>query len=206
MNDNVPACIAVIDDHKSARLSLRALLESSQFAVIDFPSAGAYLEVEGTERIDCLVVDVHMPEMSGLELQEEMIRRNINTPLIVVTGQGDVPLAVKAMRAGAFDFLEKPFDDEMLLGSINRALAGGRRPTLEDADIKAAMEMLGRLTEREREVLNLLTMGETNKIIGHQLGISPRTVEAHRARVLEKMKARNVADLMRTVRVAGTVA
>ncbi len=203
MNEKPPARIAIIDDHKSIRMSLRALLESAGFDVGDFESAPAFLASGEASAFDCLLVDVHMPEMTGLELQEEITRRGVSLPLIIITGQGDVPLAVKAMRIGAFDFLEKPFDDEVLLESIQRALSAGRQMASRQGDAKTAAALLERLTGREKEVLNLLTLGETNKIIGHHLGISPRTVEVHRARLLEKMGARNVADLVRTVRAAG---
>jgi two-component system response regulator FixJ len=201
MPDKTPF-IGVIDDNKGVRLSLRALLESANMQVRDFGTAAEYLA--NGDGLDCLVVDVHMPDMGGLELQKELSRRHIPVPVIIVTGQATVPLAVQAMRAGAFDFLEKPFDDEALLDSIGRAIAGRQSPPRE-MDVKSAIEMMALLTERERDVLNLLAVGETNKVIGHQLGISPRTVEIHRARVLEKMKARNVADLVRTVRVAGAL-
>ncbi len=202
MNDNTPARIIVIDDHRGARESLKALLESAGFLVSDYSSATAFLEA-GMPEGACMIVDVHMPEMSGLELQGELVRRKMDLPLILVTGQADVPLAVKAMRAGAFDFLEKPFDDEKLLESIGRALAAGRKMPPPRSDVQAALERLALLTERERDVLDRLALGETNKGIGQALGISPRTVEVHRARVLDKMQARNLADLVRTARIAG---
>jgi two-component system response regulator FixJ len=193
--------VAIIDDHESVRDSLRALLESAGFTVLDYSSAPAYLE--STQGADCLLVDIRMPKMSGLELQEELASRNSRIPVIVVTGHGEVPLAVRAMRYGAVDFLEKPFDDEALLRAIDRALAEGRRVRQTDEDAKAALALLGTLTERESEVFQHLVQGKSNKLIGHELGISGRTVEVHRAHLQEKLKARDLSDLVRMAKAAG---
>lgn len=192
------ALIVVIDDHESVRSSLRALLEASGLRVKDYPSAPAYLEDNGGG--DCLLVDVRMPYMTGLELQHELVKRNSIVPVIVVTGHGDVPLAVTAMRAGAFDFLEKPFDDDVLLDSIHRALAEGRKVRNSQHESKAAAALIAALTSREHEVLDHLVLGKSNKLIAHELGISPRTVETHRARLQEKLKARGLSDLVRLTR------
>lgn len=190
--------VVVIDDHESVRTSLRALLECSGLAVKDYPSAVAYLEDDGGG--DCVLVDLRMPHMTGLELQQELNRRNSSVPLIVITGHGDVPLAVTAMRAGAFDFLEKPFDDDVLLDSIQRALAQGRKAFETKSESKAAAALISALTSREHEVLDHLVLGKSNKLIAHELGISPRTVETHRARLQEKLKARGLSDLVRLTR------
>jgi two-component system, LuxR family, response regulator FixJ len=192
------ALVVVIDDHESVRSSLRALLESSGLRVKDYPSAVAYLE-DGCGG-DCVLVDLRMPQMTGFELQQELTRRNSSVPLIVITGHGDVPLAVQAMRAGAFDFLEKPFDDEVLLDSIRRALAIGRKSAQSQNESKAAAALIAALTSREHEVLDQLVLGKSNKLIAHELGISPRTVETHRARLQEKLKARGLSDLVRLTR------
>lgn len=192
------ALIIVIDDHESVRSSLRVLLEANGLSVRDYPSALAYLKDNGGG--DCLVVDLRMPGMSGLELQQEMNRRHSAVPLIVVTGHGDVPLAVAAMRAGAFDFLEKPFDDEVLVSSINRALAEGSKARETQNESRAAAALIAALTSREQEVLDHLVLGKSNKLIAHELGISPRTVETHRARLQEKLKARGLSDLVRLTR------
>ena len=143
------AAIVIVDDHDSVRSSLRALLESADFTVKDYASAVAFLE-SGTEAYgDCLVVDMRMPKMTGLELQQELTRRKITIPLIIVTGHGDVPMAVAAMRAGAFDFLEKPFDDETLLDSIRRALVAPRQAPDIAAEARHASELISLLTVRE---------------------------------------------------------
>ena len=193
--------IVVIDDNNGVRRSLRALLESSNFAVTDYASAISFL-ADGPHG-DCLIVDVRMPEMSGLELQEELVRRGSTVPVIVVTGHADVPLAVHAMKAGAFDLIEKPLDEKALLDSIRRALASGRLTRNDAAEAKAADEKIGLLTDREHQVLEHLALGQSNKIVAHELGISPRTVEIHRARIQEKMKAGDLSELVRIVRAAG---
>jgi FixJ family two-component response regulator len=136
--------------------------------------------------------------MDGLELQDELGRRGINLPIVVVTGHGDVPLAVRAMRAGAVDFLEKPFREEALVGSIRRALAS-RKDRRSDTDAEALKERLMTLTDREREILDLVVEGNTSKEIARALSISPRTVDIHRGHVMEKMQASNVAELIRMV-------
>jgi two-component system response regulator FixJ len=193
--------IVVIDDNSGVRRSLRALLESSNYAVADYASAKSFL-ADGP-RGDCLIVDVRMPEMSGLELQEELVRRGSTVPVIVVTGHADVPVAVHAMKAGAFDLIEKPFDDRALLESIRRALTTGRLTRNNAAEAKVADEKIGLLTGREHEVLEHLVLGQSNKIVAHELGISPRTVEIHRARIQEKMNAGGLSELVRIVRAAG---
>ena len=193
------ALIVVIDDHESVRKSLRALLESSGLRVDDYESAIAYL-MDNPGGGDCVLVDLRMPHMTGLELQRELNKRNSTVPLIVISGHGDVPLAVTAMRAGAFDFLEKPFDDEVLLNSVHRALAEGRKTRQSLNESRAAAALIGALTSREHEVLDQLVLGKSNKLIAHELGISPRTVETHRARLQEKLKARGLSDLVRLAR------
>ncbi|MDB5735874.1 MAG: response regulator receiver protein [Alphaproteobacteria bacterium] len=195
--------VIVIDDHAGVRDSLRSLLETEGFRVKDFATAEAFLADGLPEGGDCLVVDVRMPGMSGLELQEELRRRKVGLPLIVVTGHADVTLAVQAMKAGATDFLEKPFDDAVLLTTIARAIADGRQDQDDTEQNRDAIGLFGLLTEREREVLGRLTLGESNKVVAHHLGISPRTVEIHRAHLQEKLKARSLSDLMRVARLAG---
>ncbi len=144
-----------------------------------------------------------MPDMSGLELQEEIVRRKIILPVIIITGHGDVNLAVQAMKAGAIDFIEKPFDAEQLLTSIQRALAVGRTTRNEAAEVAEAERLLGLLTPRERKVLDQIVSGHSNKVAAYELGISPRTIEVHRAHIMHKVSARGLSDLVRISVVAG---
>jgi two-component system response regulator FixJ len=187
--------IVVIDDHEAVRHSLRVLLESAGFQVTDFASAISYLD-SGMDG-DCIVADMRMPYMSGLELQRELAKRKAHAPLILITGHADVALAVAAMRAGAFDFLEKPVDDERLLESLNNALREGSKARQIARESKVAAELISALTTREREVLDRLVLGMSNKLVAHELGISPRTVETHRARLQTKLKARDLSNLVR---------
>jgi two-component system response regulator FixJ len=144
-----------------------------------------------------------MPEMDGLTLQEEVVKQKRGLPVVIITGHGDVPLAVRAMKAGAVDFIEKPFDDEMLLSSISRALEIGNKTRSEAAEASAAERLLALLTPRERTVLDQLVVGRSNKVAAHELGISPRTIEIHRAHIMDKMNARSLSDLVRISLAAG---
>jgi two-component system response regulator FixJ len=195
--------VFVVDDDADVRDSLRALLESSGFKVEDYDSATSFLAAVTPERGACLVVDVRMPDMDGLTLQEELVKRQVELPVIIVTGHGDVPLAVRAMQAGAIDFLEKPYDDEKLVGSVRRAQAVSVSRRAEASNAQEAAERVAVLTPREREVLEHLVAGRPNKVIAHELGISPRTVEIHRAHLMEKMQARSLSDLVRIALTAG---
>ncbi len=191
--------IFVVDDDEAVRGSLQALLEAEGFAARTFESAGAFLASDASGLPGCLIADIRMPDMDGLELQEELVRRKAPLPVIVVTGHGDVPLAVRAMKAGAIDFLEKPYDEAVLLGSIRRALSEAQEASERVAAAQETAERLASLTEREGQVLELLTAGRPNKVIAYELDISPRTVEIHRARVMEKMRAKSLAELVRMV-------
>jgi len=189
--------VFIVDDDPDVRDSLAMLLGSAGFHPETFESAKKFLASGGAERQGCLIADIRMPDMDGLALQEELARRCALLSVIIVTGHGDVPLAVRAMKAGAVDFLEKPFDEDSLMFSVRRALqesssAGDRIAALRDAERR-----LAELTKREREVLDRVVAGRANKVIAHDLHISPRTVELHRARVMDKMNARTVADLVR---------
>ena len=195
--------ILIVDDDADVRDSLRALLESAGFDVRDFDSAKAILADPSISEGACLIADIRMPDMDGLALQDELVNRKIGLPVIVVTGHGDVPLAVRAMRAGAVDFIEKPFDDELLLESIKRALLL-RKESLGQASLaQIAVARIALLTERERQVLEYLVAGKANKVIAYELDISPRTVEIHRAHVMEKMQARSLSDVVRLALAAG---
>lgn len=191
--------VFIVDDDEAVRDSLELLLESAGHAVQVFEAAPDALEACRARPPACIVTDVRMPEMDGLEFQEKLAASGIRVPVIVMTGHADVPLAVRAMKAGAVDFIEKPFGDEVILASIAAALQ--RKP--QAATDPALVERLGSLTPREREVLDLLVIGHPNKVIAHRLDISPRTVEIHRAHVMEKMKARSLPELVRTAMQAG---
>lgn len=193
--------IFIVDDDAGVRRSLRALLESAHFVARDYPSAKAFL-ADNIKAGGCLIVDIRMPEMNGLELQEEVIKRAIALPVIIITGHGDVQLAVRAMRAGAIDFIEKPFDDEALFVSIRRALETGRLERNRTAEAQAALELISLLTPRERQVLEQLIAGRSNKLAAYELAISPRTIEIHRAHIMDKLNARSLSDLVRTALAA----
>jgi two-component system response regulator FixJ len=199
------ARVFVVDDDRGMRDSLRFLLESAGFAVETYASARAFLEAGGAGKSGCLVTDVRMPEMNGLELQERLAAEGSRLAVILMTGHADVPMAVGAMRAGALDFVEKPFADEALIGSIRRALAKAQERS-EPAPAAMPVEVaqrLATLTPREREVLDHLVSGSQHKVIAHALGISPRTIEVHRARIMQKMEARNLAHLVQIMLTGG---
>jgi two-component system response regulator FixJ len=189
--------VHVIDDDDAVRHSLEFLLRSARIDVITHESAAAFLRAIPSGGLGCIVTDVRMPELSGIDLLRHLRDMKQDVPVIVITGHGDVPLAVEAMKAGAADFIEKPFDDDILLRAVRAALdrhqADGRRQG-ERAEIDAK---LAKLSGREREVLDGLVAGHSNKIIAHNLGISPRTVEIYRANVMTKMEAPSLSDLVR---------
>jgi two-component system response regulator FixJ len=193
--------IYVVDDDAAIRDSMRALLESAGFSVQVYSSAAQFLTNE-ISTSGCLIADIRMPNMTGLELQEEITRRRIVLPVIIMTGHGDVPLAVQAMKAGAIDFIEKPFTDDVFLACIERALAAGKVSRGKSSEISAAKDMLALLTPRETSVLNCLMKGHSNKVAAYELDISPRTVEIHRAHVMNKLKARSLSDVVRTALAA----
>jgi len=189
--------IHVIDDDESVRDSLSVLLEAAGYSVRSYASAAAFLQAASQRTAGCVLTDVQMPELNGLELQRRMSELDIRLPVIVMTGHGDVPIAVEAMKAGATDFLEKPFDDSQLLAAVNRATAVSQRSRAEAAAVADFSARLATLTPREREVLDRLVTGQPNKTIAYDLGSSRRTVEVHRARVMEKMGARSLPELVR---------
>lgn len=198
--------ITIVDDHEGARQSLRALLEAENFQVKEYASAVCLLADTEALRCECLLTDIRMPEMDGLALFQELKKRGMTIPVIVLTGHGDVPLAVSAIRAGVFDFIEKPYNGEALLESLARALSTGQQIAIDAQEAAAASGMIQLLTERERQVFDRLVMGKSNKLVAHELGISPRTVEIHRAQVTRKMKARSLSDLVRAAHSCGILA
>lgn len=189
--------VFIVDDDADIRDSLALLLAASGYATKAYESASSFLASEAPESVGCLIVDVQMPEMDGIALQKELVARHSPLQVIVMTGHADIPIAVGAMKAGAVDFLEKPFDEPVLLDSVRRAI--DRASTAGDLvkEARGAAARLALLTDREHQVLDLIVAGKANKVIAHELSISPRTVEIHRARVMEKMDAGNLADLVR---------
>ncbi len=191
------ATIHVVDDDEAVRDSLQMLLEASGYSVISYPSGDAFLANLPATADGCLLIDVRMPGRGGLDVQEELQARGIALPVVVMTGHGDVPLAVRAMRAGAIDFIEKPYSDETILGNVERALAMVAATREQDAESAGIVARMASLTQRERQVLDGLVAGRPNKVIAFDLSISPRTVEIHRARVMEKMRAKSLSELVR---------
>jgi two-component system response regulator FixJ len=194
-----PTTVFVVDDDTGVRSSIRVLLKSVGIAATPMASAQEFLAAFDPTQPGCLVLDIRMPGMSGLELQQQLNLRGAIVPVIFITGHGDVPMAVEAMQHGAFDFLQKPFRDQDLIDRIQKALArdGENRAALQEhGRIKARLESL---TPRETEVLHLMTQGKQNKVMAGELGLSQRTVEIHRAHVMEKMGASSVAQLVRMV-------
>jgi FixJ family two-component response regulator len=189
--------VFVVDDDAAVREGLRFMLRAAGYFVAAFPSARAFLDEYDPHRGGCLVLDVQMPRMTGLELQQELNLRGWRIPVIFITGHGTVPLAIAAMKAGAFDFVEKPLREDALLDSIERALHWNDRAYEERLERAALQSRADLLTPREREVFELVAAGEPNKIIGRRLGISFRTVELHRAHISEKLQARSLSDLIR---------
>ena len=189
--------VHVVDDDAAVRDSLSLLLESAGLSVRAYDSALAFLRAVPTNALGCVLTDVRMPELDGLALQRRLTELGSRLPVIVRTGHADVPIAVEALKAGAADFLEKPFDDTQLLAAVSSALATSQRERDEAAAVAGIVARLASLTPREREVLDRLVAGQPNKTIAYDLGSSPRTVEVHRARVMEKMRARSLPELVR---------
>lgn len=188
--------VYIVDDEYAVRDSLKLLIETTGYAVIDFESAEAFLDHYTPDQPSCLLLDVRMPSMSGLDLQEELIKRGIEVPIIFISGHADVPDSAKAFRAGAVDFLEKPFNEEVLLSRIEEALSKDAQIREQLREKNKILERLNHLTTREREVLNLIVRSHSNKEAARILDISNRTIDVHRAHIMEKMQAENLAELM----------
>ena len=199
MDTDSEQMIYVVEDDDSSRALLQDLFTSVDLSVETFASAGEFLDILPLCRRGCIILDVRMPGMSGLELQQELARRSATLPVIIVTAHGDTAMAVRAMKAGAFDFIEKPIDNQALLDTVQKALLQSAKDAVKKAAYAEIMEKLDTLTQRESDVLGLIIDGELNKQIAFKLNISQRTVEVHRSNVMEKMEAKSPADLVRMV-------
>jgi len=188
--------VFIVDDDEASRDALALLLESMGLRVASFASARGFLDAYHPEQPGCLLLDVRMPEMGGLELQRVLKQRSIDLPVIFITGHGDVSMSVRAIKDGAVDFLEKPFPEAALLDRVHEAIARDARRRGQAVERAAALARFGQLTPREREVMGLVVSGLSNKAIANALGVSARTVETHRARVMEKMGAGSVPELV----------
>ena len=191
------AIVYVVDDDPSMRRSLDSLLKSVGHDVRLFSSAPEFMQASRSDAPGCLLLDVRLPGMSGLAFQQELARAGIALPIIFITGHGDVPMTVRAMKAGAVDFLTKPFDDQVLLDAVHEALERDRARRLDAASIAALKARYDGLTERERQVLGHVVAGRVNKRIADELGLSVVTVKVHRAQAMRKMQAKSVAELVR---------
>ena len=197
----MPDTVHVIDDDDAVRGSLAFLLEGAGLTARAYASPDEMLGAVARSGADfgpgCIVTDIRMPQMNGLELVRRLRATGVELPVIVITGHGDLPLAIEAMRAGVVDFLEKPFDDEALLAAVRRAIAGHAEAHRRDAERRRFETMIAELSPREREVLGGIVAGKLNKVIAHELGISPRTAEVYRAHLMAKTGARTLSDLVR---------
>ncbi len=189
--------IYIVDDNDDIRETLELLFESVDLCAESFGSAGEFLDAYPMGQSGCLIADVRMPEMSGLELQKEMAKRSIDLPVIIITGYGDVEMAVNAMKAGAADFIEKPYKEQELLDRVHKAINQSAQKHQESSEEQRAREGLARLTPRERQVLEFVVDGEPNKRIAFHLGLSEKTIEFHRANIMKKLEAKSLAELIR---------
>ena len=189
--------IYIVDDDPAVRRSIERLLESADFKAVSYATPKAFLDVADTLPVaGCALVDLRMPDMNGLEVQEQLHLMKSRLPVIVMTGQGDVQSAVRAMKAGAVDFIEKPYTDEALIAAVESALKGGVQKSRTD-EIAGAARLIETLSPRERQVLDALVVGHANKVIAFQLGISVRTVEVHRARMMDRLGVRQLGEAVR---------
>jgi FixJ family two-component response regulator len=197
--------VFVVDDDRAMRDSLRWLLDSVGLPVRTYATAAEFLADHDPAQPGCLVLDVRMPGMSGLDLQAELARRGVELPTIIITGHAEVPMAVRAVKAGAIDFIEKPFSDQLLLDRVRQALDLDREAREVRSRREDARQRLAALTAREREVLHLVVAGKANKEIAFELGVSPKTIEVHRAHVMSKMQVDSLAELIRVALLAGAI-
>jgi len=191
------AVVYVVDDEPSVRKSLERLLRSADYDAKTFASAHEFLKFSCSDTPGCLILDIKMPGVSGLELQDRLSEKDVSLPIIFITGHGTVPASVKAFKAGAMDFLQKPFKDTELLDAVSRGIEKHRRLRREQKETKILRARLETLTPREREVFDLVASGMLNKQVAFDLGITEKTIKVHRARVMQKMGAQSLADLVR---------
>jgi two-component system response regulator FixJ len=194
---NQEATVYIVDDDQAIRRAMDFLMRSVGLDYEIFHSADDFLAKYTDEFAGCLVLDIRMPGLGGLELQQKLLERDSSLPIIFITGHGDVPMAVEAMQKGAFDFIQKPFRDQELLDRVTEAMKTDREIRSAREERAGVANRIEKLTKREREVLDLVVTGKPNKIIAYELGVSQRTVEIHRARVMEKMEAKSLAGLVR---------
>jgi FixJ family two-component response regulator len=204
MNDEIPV-VFVVDDEKAVRKSLARLIKSVGLNVQAFSSAREFLESDPSDSPSCLVLDVRMPGLSGLDLQNELDNVGYNIPIIFITGYGDIPMSVRTMKRGATDFLIKPVNEQDLLDAIHRAIEKDKQTRRERGEIRAIQQRVDSLTPREREVFSLVVTGMLNKQIAHDLGMSEKTVKVHRSRVMDKMQAGSLAELVKLALKVGIV-
>lgn len=196
---SVEPTVFVVDDDPAMRESLRWLIESVGLRVETFATGSEFLQHYHPARGGCLVLDVRMPGMSGLELQEKLRAQGVTLPVIILTGHADVPMAVRALKAGAMDFVEKPFSDQLLLDRIQHAIEADRAARRVQREIRDIEERIAQLTPRERQVMERVVAGKANREIAEELGLSPKTIEVHRAHVMDKMQAGSLAELVQIV-------
>ncbi len=202
---NQELTVFIVDDDQAVREALTDLMDSVGYNTASYANANDFLADYSTERLGCLVSDIRMPGMSGLELQQELNRREAILPIILITGHGDVPMAVQAMRDGALDFIQKPFRDQELLDLVNSALQSCDKQQNNQQQNQSVKKHIHNLTPREHQVMQMIVDGKANKVIAIDLGLSQRTIEVHRSNVMHKLEARSVADLVRIVTQTGMV-
>lgn len=195
--------IIIVDDDEAVRDSLQSLLSAADFQVRAFDSGTAFLDAIDSLEAGCVLLDIILGDINGLEVLEGLAEHKSALPVIMMTGHGDVPMAVRAMKVGAVDFIEKPYSEEQIISSIQRALERGEQARTKGTLADEVGERINLLTPRESDVLEQLVIGRPNKLIAYELGISPRTVEIHRARVMEKMQAESLSHLVRMALTAG---
>ncbi len=189
--------VHIVDDDEAVRQSLAFLLSAAGIPVRVYDSATSFLQALPSVQDGCLITDVRMPDLTGIELLQRLREKSVSLPVIVITGHGDIPLAVEAMKSGAIDFIEKPFAEDAILKAVHAAEARVRKLGQRSEEEAAVVARLASLSERERQVLDGLVAGDANKTIAHDLGISPRTVEVYRANVMNKMNAKTLSELIR---------